>query len=103
MLLVIQTTPQGLNNISQVGFIPFVQIEQNDIIVQGEIEGDTLLNSSTQHSLTSNTFYRTCCEPLVEPMWSLRKEAMQWKPPWKLIETIEGRIISKRKLKWLFV
>jgi hypothetical protein len=28
---------------------------------------------------------------------------MQRKPPWKLIETIEGRIISKRKPKWLFV
>jgi hypothetical protein len=64
-----------------VGFIPFVQIEQNDIIVQRENEGDTLLNSSTQHLLTSNTFYRTCCGPLIEPMRSLRKEAMQQKPP----------------------
>jgi hypothetical protein len=81
MLLVIQITPQGSNNISQVGFIPFVQIEQNDIIVQRENEGDTLLNSSTQHLLTSNTFYRTCCGPLIEPMRSLRKEAMQQKPP----------------------
>jgi hypothetical protein len=81
MLLVIQITPQGSNNISQVGFIPFVQIEQNDIIVQRENEGDTLLNSSTQHSLTSNTFYRTCCIPLIKPTQSLRKEAMQQKPP----------------------
>jgi hypothetical protein len=36
-------------------------------------------------------------------MRSLRKEAMQQKPPWKLIETIKRRIISKRKPKWLFV
>jgi hypothetical protein len=81
MILVIQITPQGSNNISQVVFIPFVQIEQNDIIVQGENEGDTLLNSSTQHSLTSNIFYRTCCGPPIKPAQSLKKEAMQRKPP----------------------
>ncbi len=86
-----------------MGFIPFVQIEQNDIIVQGENEGNTLLSSPTQHSLTLNTFCRTCCGSLIEPMPSLRKETMQWKPPWMLIETIERRIVSKRKPKWLFV
>jgi hypothetical protein len=41
----IQITPQGSSDRSQMGSIPHVQIEQNDIIVEGESEGDTSLRS----------------------------------------------------------
>jgi hypothetical protein len=41
----IQITPWGSSVSSQVGSIPHVQIKQNDIIVEGESEGDTSLKS----------------------------------------------------------
>jgi hypothetical protein len=56
-----------------------------------------------QQSPTSNTFHRSCRGPLAKPTSSPIKKLSQRKPPSRLIETIEGNFISKRKPKRVIV
>jgi hypothetical protein len=71
-------------------------VEQDGIVIKGE-------NEVIQRLSPSHMFHKTCCTPSQEPTTSPRNKVRQRKPPSRLIETIERKHASTRKLKGLLI